>query len=99
MARIRFPIVTSRHLYGATRVSARPIAATQRPREGHRKPAGEGREGKEECGGTRFLKEAGFPRTPSGKNFYMVGGRSYNTVSTVTWVAQCVSERARSRLW
>jgi hypothetical protein len=25
-------------------------------------------------GGTRFLKEAGFPRTPSGKNFYMASG-------------------------
>jgi hypothetical protein len=24
----------------------------------------------QECGGTRFLKEAGFPRAPSGKNFY-----------------------------
>jgi len=23
---------------------------------------------KEECGGTRFLQKAGFPRTPSGKN-------------------------------
>jgi len=33
-------------------------------------------EEKEECGGTRFLKEAGFPRTPSGKNFYMAGGRT-----------------------
>ena len=33
-------------------------------------------EGKErkECGGTRFLQKAGFPRTPSGKNFYQAGG-------------------------
>ena len=30
--------------------------------------------GKEECGGTRFLQKAGFPRTPSGKNSYMAGG-------------------------
>jgi hypothetical protein len=34
------------------------------------------------CGGTRFLKEAGFPRTPSGKNFYMASGR-VNRVSNV----------------
>ena len=33
------------------------------------------REGKrQECGGTRFLQKAGFPRTPSGKNSYMAGG-------------------------
>ena len=30
--------------------------------------------GEKQCGGTRFLKEAGFPRTPSGKNFHMASG-------------------------
>ena len=42
-----------------------------------KKNAGEqeaGEEGKE-CGGTRFLQKAGFPRTPSGKNSNMAGGR------------------------
>jgi hypothetical protein len=34
----------------------------------------EGRRGKEECGGTRFLQKAGFPRAPSGKNSYMANG-------------------------
>jgi hypothetical protein len=29
---------------------------------------------RKECGGTRFLQKAGFPRTPSGKNSYMAGG-------------------------
>jgi hypothetical protein len=41
--------------------------------------------GRRKIRGTRFLKEAGFPRTPSGKNFYMFVGRSQNIVSTVTY--------------
>ncbi len=32
--------------------------------------------GRRECGGTRFLQKAGFPRTPSGKNSYMACGES-----------------------
>ena len=31
------------------------------------------------------LKEAGFPRTPSGKNFYVAGVRLQNIASTVTY--------------
>ena len=41
-----------------------------------------GPEEKEECGGTRFLKEAGFPRFPSGKNFYISGGEPKVNAST-----------------
>ncbi len=50
------------------------------PREREERPGTEPR--KRRCGGTRFLKKAGFPRTPSGKNFYLVGGRSQNIAST-----------------
>lgn len=40
---------------------------------GAEKATGNPRE-REEYGGTRFLIEAGFPRTLSGKNFYMANG-------------------------
>jgi hypothetical protein len=30
---------------------------------------------RKDCGGTRFLQKAGFPRTPSGENSYMASGK------------------------
>jgi hypothetical protein len=37
-------------------------------------------ERRKECGGTRFLQKAGFPRTPSGKNSHLAGGKDDATV-------------------
>ena len=68
----------------------RPISGRQKGKKS-REPA---EMGWEKCGGTRFLKEAGFPRTPSGKNFYMVGCGSQNIAGTVTRVLSPLAQDA-----
>lgn len=82
-----------------THVSAEWEGTLRRPPE----PAGR-REQERRCGGTRFLKEAGFPRTPSGKNFHMAGGKSIGrcypglSISRRIFVPHLVTRPLRQKL-